>query len=166
MDEGPGFEKINIREVELMVKELRIGKLVHEEILRHLPFGEASISTFWKNEFGGMAAELSLKLLGQRLEVFDVEIPVSLEFRYQIPLSWWQHFKMDNFPKWLLEKFPVQYYTHREFKKVVARDKFHIDVVYPDLEYLIPKDGRAVLMIGGEENIERIFDCLVQTIKG
>lgn len=153
------------REVELMVKELRINKLVHEEVLRHLPFGEITISTFWKKEFGAMAAELSLRLLGQRLKVFDVEIPVSIGFEFKVPLSWWQHFKMDNFPEWLLARFPVKYCTHREVKKVVARDKIYIDVVYPDLDRVIPDNGRVVLVIGSDRNVERVFDCLVQTIR-
>ena len=42
------------------------------------------------------------------------------------PDGWWQAFKKENFPKWLLRKFPVRYYDH----------KFHTKVLLPDFKDL------------------------------
>lgn len=27
----------------------------------------------------------------------------------RVPATWWQHFKLENFPKWILRKYPVSY---------------------------------------------------------
>jgi hypothetical protein len=46
------------------------------------------------------------------------------------PATWWQHFKQDCFPKWLLERFPVQYNSNS-----VLLD---VQTMYPDYR---PLDG-------------------------
>jgi len=33
---------------------------------------------------------------------------------FQVPATWWQHFKQSHFPAWALRKFPVKYETLAE----------------------------------------------------
>lgn len=52
------------------------------------------------------------------------------------PLSWWQHFKKDCFPKWLLSKFPI-----KEIKKSMFVRMKQIEA-YPKLEMTLdPKQA-------------------------
>jgi hypothetical protein len=55
---------------------------------------------------------------------------------YQIPLSWWQHFKRDNFPAWLLKRYPVKFLTkeHRYEKYINVCP--HSDVKWPDAPHI------------------------------
>lgn len=49
---------------------------------------------------------------------------------FRCPKSWWQFFKMQCFPKWLLRAFPVK--THLQEEVVV----FSVKAVYPQLPML------------------------------
>lgn len=53
---------------------------------------------------------------------------------FQTPKTWFQHFKNDHFPLWLLRKFPVKY--HEEKIKVVLK----VGAVYPQLPEVFPKN--------------------------
>jgi len=60
-----------------------------------------------------------------------------------VPTSWWQHFKQDVFPAWLLKKFPVKRTVHK------------IDVVslYPELSKRLQDESPRVTItdyIAGE----------------
>ena len=37
------------------------------------------------------------------------------------PRTWWQHFKKEKFPKWLLKKYPVDFEKEVQRKKVTFR---------------------------------------------
>lgn len=41
----------------------------------------------------------------------------------EIPNTWWDHFKQDYFPEWLLERFPVKY----------IKFKYEFDLLYPGI---------------------------------
>jgi len=58
-----------------------------------------------------------------RKSIMAEEKPVE-EKVIEYPRDWWQHFKKDCFPKWLLKKYPVK--TRKHTLKVRA--------VYPDFK--------------------------------
>lgn len=41
----------------------------------------------------------------------------------EIPFTWWDHFKRDHFPKWLLKRFPPKY----------IKFSYQFDLLYPDI---------------------------------
>lgn len=56
-------------------------------------------------------------------------------YTFSKPKNWWQHFKQDCFPEWLLEYFPVQ------DTKIVVSSK----VMYP--EYVPPYPNMPYVMV-------------------
>lgn len=54
-------------------------------------------------------------------------------YTYDIPASWWDHFKRDCFPKWLLKRFPA---------KTISKT-IDIKTIYPFLASKIPKELRG-----------------------
>lgn len=57
--------------------------------------------------------------------------------RIDIPLNWWEHFKQDCFPEWLLERFPVRRRTLRRECTFVQKE------VYPQFHKYFPKAAGA-----------------------
>ena len=49
--------------------------------------------------------------------VYDIHMTVLKQSVEITPLSWWQHFKKDCFPKWALKKWPVKYEKNELFIK-------------------------------------------------
>ena len=60
---------------------------------------------------------------------------------FQVPKSWWQHFKKDCFPEWLKRRFPVRW-TLRE--KVIP---YEILAAYPQANIVVEKLGEPVRLI-------------------
>ena len=60
--------------------------------------------------------------------------PGCIEIKY--PETWWQHFKLRWFPKWLLKRFPVVY----EIRKV------DVQVIYPTLNIAWPEKQHIVYL--------------------
>lgn len=59
---------------------------------------------------------------------------------FEVPKSWWQHFKQEWFPGWLLKRFPVKFESY--FKTVI----FKHYATYPQLPLVFRPDevGRIV----------------------
>ena len=55
----------------------------------------------------------------------------------EIPINWFEHFKQDKFPVWLLNKFPVKYEEHT----------FELSAIFPDLTNLSPEFGEPQLRV-------------------
>lgn len=65
-----------------------------------------------------------------------------VKFSVSLPKDWWQHFKYDKFPHWLLRKFPVKYEEYWQVKTV----KFRRLATYPKANIIIPdKVGDTVV---------------------
>ena len=65
-----------------------------------------------------------------------------VEFSVSVPSSWWQHFKQDNFPSWLVRMFPVKFKEIRKTKKV----QFRRLATYPKASLVIPDEiGNVVI---------------------
>jgi hypothetical protein len=76
-------------------------------------------------------------VLGEKLEKKKVVV-------FQYPNGWWQAFKLQFFPVWLLKRFPVKYKVERiivsfeeyalypKFPKVLPPQEYGAVVVYKD----------------------------------
>lgn len=64
----------------------------------------------------------------------------TVTFKY--PSSWWQQFKMQKFPAWLLKKYPVQY------KKTSQKIRFEEIALYPMLPAIMPDNSGEVYFQG------------------
>jgi hypothetical protein len=65
-----------------------------------------------------------------------------VEFTFEFPSSWWQHFKLQVFPKWLQRRFPIKY-AHYKYNKKVIFKKY---AAYPKANIAIPdKVGELVV---------------------
>jgi hypothetical protein len=94
------FKERQISKITLQELRFRLHKHIGAYSLRSIDV--KSLSTEMARD---AAYQISIKILGQsNIRKYDVPI--------DIPASWWQHFKQDVFPAWLLEKFPVKKTTH------------------------------------------------------
>ena len=57
------------------------------------------------------------------------------------PATWWQAFKRDYFPPWLLERFPVKWSTV----------KFTFRTLYPDFRPSVPNERFCVVVRRSQE---------------
>lgn len=67
------------------------------------------------------------KMFGEKIQQ---EVPVV--FSYKVPKGWWQHFKQENFPAWLLRHYPVKYEFFMETKTVQFDRTFVFPEVYQE----------------------------------
>jgi hypothetical protein len=75
--------------------------------------------------------EISFKVLGQEnIQKYNVT--------YEFPKNWWQHLKMQLFPKWLEQMFPVKY------KPIIKTFEFDHRALVPKWDQF-PK-GQEVVM--------------------
>lgn len=87
----------------IVLNELRIR--LHKRFGRYT-FKSIAVNIITQAITDEVTFEISLKILGQRnLQQYDVW--------YEFPKNWWQHFKLQHFPDWLLKKFPVKTKTHK-----------------------------------------------------
>ena len=86
---------------------------------------------------GGMLYQIKTYILAEEIDHRSKEV----RFSVRLPSSWWQHFKYDKFPAWLLHKFPVKYEEYYQVKTVTFR-KY---ATYPKANILLPdKVGELV----------------------
>lgn len=93
-------------------------------------------------------------LSSERLGIFEKDI--SFE-QYK---SWWQFFKKQYFPRWLLKKFPVKYI------KITKRVEVDVKAVYPRLAYYGSDDrfSKYILHSQIEELPEHIIEVGVKNV--
>jgi len=92
-------------------------------------------------------------------EVLEPGTEDSVVVDFYAPATWWEHFKREHFPPWLLRRYPVRLlrYTREVSVKVTA--------AYPRAELLVPDEvGEAVIHArlepGAPEPRDRGF-CMV-----
>lgn len=91
----------------------------------------------------GMVIEFTAGVLAQRL----ADDKYTAHFRYKVPSSWWQHFKLEKAPKWFVGRYPVKYDTKHQTRTV----KFTRYATYPMANIAIPKDQHTISMLGAQE---------------
>lgn len=85
---------LNVRERRLDRQQFNIQNKLPPESIRY------NIDDFYGESLARMTAYVYSESLGRYVH----------EWKY--PSSWWQHLKRDHFPKWLLDRYPVQYTTN------------------------------------------------------
>ena len=91
----------------------------------------ADIEVFSANAAGHMIARLKLMLAGDDKREVTKRI-------VSHPLTWWDHFKLERFPQWLLARFPARM-KHHEIECTVD-----ITRVCPHIA--VPRDNRALYL--------------------
>jgi hypothetical protein len=113
---------------------------------------------FTKSMIDGLEVTLIQKVAKQSfVEELRKEVTQHVDFQVSIPVpkTWWQMFKKKHFPKWLLNKFPVEYSP--VFANGSKEVTFHVvcvntaDVYYPK-------------MITGQDRYIRVMQPTIKTI--
>jgi hypothetical protein len=89
-------------------------------------------------EHGEPIARMQAKFVSELLEnknADDVTLTLSR------PVSWWQRFKADVFPMWLLDLFPVRYDVYRK------RFRVRVRATYPEFNQVFPDLGEPVIRV-------------------
>lgn len=60
---------------------------------------------------------------------------------FNVPATWWQHFKLAKFPAWLIKRFPVRY---RQLTETV---RYEVWASYPRADIKLPERFGAPVMI-------------------
>jgi len=108
-------DKINTETVLHLVKEVFEASLSPREF--------ASMSFDVKEHLGQYVLRIQREMLGEK-----VQKDVTVLFAYKTPKTWWDHFKQENFPAWMLRRFPVKYVLHTEQQKI----RFDRTFVFPN----------------------------------
>lgn len=77
----------------------------------------AALSFDVRQAFGQYMVRIQREMFGEK-----VQKTITVEFTFRQPKTWWQHFKQEHFPAWLLRRFPVEYSFQTE-KKTVEFDR-------------------------------------------
>lgn len=120
-----------IAPVELRALKVGILKIISEELV------DSSVE-IWRD-----ALENQI-----RIAIHGYVWAESEHVRYQeikYPRDWWQAFKERWFPKWLLTKYPVDYYV----------TMISVDAIYPEFKQKLP-DFKSRLVINREDWITSI----------
>lgn len=98
------------------------------------------------------ADSLFLQLQGELLAYKDIAEAATVV--HKEPKTWWDALKREHFPKWLLDRFPVQY---REFTYTVKVD---LEALFPEFKYIPQSMGKHVIharIITESDNAQREF---------
>jgi hypothetical protein len=113
---------------ETLMREMELSEFINTEIKELLKtdvWTEVKVSGLFD-----IKAELREGILKMKAYVLSEDIESktkTLEFKY--PKTWWQHFKYDNFPQFLLDIFPVEYETE------VKKCQFTAKAFYPNAKF-------------------------------
>jgi hypothetical protein len=89
------FDPIEIKEYELDIIDYFSSELIDQGFFNYAK-AEPRIE-FLRNRFHAMALSVRWKFIGKKEDHVFHE-----------PVNWWEHLKQDQFPDWLLKKFPVK----------------------------------------------------------
>ncbi len=84
--------------------------------------GDERIRIFYNQMVDRLVAQIKTFIMGEKAH----EETRTVVFEY--PASWWQHFKQEVFPRWLLKRYPVRRQRHQRlviFKQVEVLPKFN-----------------------------------------
>ena len=87
----------------------------------HEPRLSKMVQNLAKDAVDKLYQYVMIDLPAERLDEKEVTLTVS------VPKSWWEHFKKDCFPDWLLRTWPAK------FKTVSVKDTVRFLAVYPKL---------------------------------
>lgn len=120
----------NEQEFYEQLRKLRITKEIvsSQALIEHIKQFQDFPKVLLAEVFGGLLIQLT-----QELNTIEVKQPKVIS----APKTWWDHFKQDKFPKWLLKRFPAKYENIEVLDKYAA-----MDIVFPknsDEHYILLK---------------------------
>lgn len=83
----------------VMGESQRLTMRVLPEYIKHFKHNRIDVASWEDAAYGDTVYQMTATMLRQ---------PEPQEIVYRTPASWWQHFKMDCFPKWLKKRYPVR----------------------------------------------------------
>ena len=121
------MEKGNIVSVELTKLPIAVEETLDDYVLvKH----GLQIEQFQSEMLRGMVYRIKTYILAEEIDNRKKDV----RFKYSVPSNWWQHFKRDIFPQWLLRRYPVVYVEYYKIKTVTFR-KY---ATYPKANILFP----------------------------
>lgn len=120
MSEYAGIEKVLTRQVQLDLIELGSVFMADQARVTIRPDD---------NLFGKYLKVAIRSLVPQQKLAKD-----SYTESYEVPASWWEHWKQDHAPEWLKARWPVQYLR----KKLTIR--VERSLLYPEAKFALPHD--------------------------
>lgn len=123
------MEKITVTQTEVLIEQLKryVAEVFTPEISRSVHFDVREL-------VGRMATELcsTVDLPLEPLETFT-ELAI-----FKTPKTWFDHFRLTYFPKFLSKKFPIKWKTERQSIQVKC------GAVYPKLPVAFPNYGGVI----------------------
>lgn len=98
----------------------------------------------------GMVYNMKAEVLASKL----ADDKYAAHFYWKEPSTWFQHWKQDHAPKWLTERYPVEY-TNKKATKTVHFKRYE---TYPQANITVPKDQRTIEMLGYERPLLDIVE--------
>ncbi|AGR46842.1 hypothetical protein JL_173 [Bacillus phage JL] len=85
--------------------------VIRETVTQHVNYEPymGDFDVFMHHAINNLASGYVMGIV-RRVPAKEFEKVVSFE----VPATWWQHFKESHYPKWALKKFPVKYRTLTE----------------------------------------------------
>ena len=134
---GVVSEFIDAEKRTLEMLKVGVYRAVNRELLDDAQFvGRTADTSFMADYVGNtMAVQLRAYVLAEKVHD-DFRV-----LKFDSPASWWQHFKLTYFPRWLLRRRPVRFTTT---EKTVHLEAYH---GYPDARIALPdeKFGQRVV---------------------
>lgn len=109
--------------------ELQIERILNSRSYDSRTLSDIKSSVFWEHEINKLIIGLERYVACENLGTKT----------FQWPLNWWEHFKQDWFPEWLLVRFPIKY----EIKEI------HGECFYPEISIPDAADKVIKLHIAG-----------------
>ena len=95
-------------------------RLAGRKVFGNMELRDMKIERFEDTLLDGIVYQWSTVCRGEKVRHEKQDVT----FTY--PATWWGHFKLKKFPKWLLKKFPVKYNTYLQtvvFKEIAVFPK-------------------------------------------
>lgn len=148
---------ININKIEKSVLLEKLQFNVSQMVPGHT-LATTKLDIIKNNTINALVFQLRAEVMAEKLEDRTQMIT------FKVPKSWWQHFKQEKFPKWLLRKFPVK------LSLCVKFVTFKHYATYPELPLVFPKDkiGEIVYkdVVTTKEFLETVeYRGQIETIK-
>lgn len=140
-------------DADIVSGDYKVNQLILERVKVNLIdyISEAQLRNFFiEGSKDALTNSIALKLhgflMGEKLR------EEKRNWKVSYPSSWWQMFKKQYFPKWLLKSFPIKYITLK--RKVI----FKVYELYPKLPIAMPQytDKHFPIQICYTEDIDKV----------
>lgn len=114
-------------------------KIQAQEFLSRHALRSLSVEQIEDVVLGGLMIKLKTEILAET-EPKELYVVV-----FKIHKNWWEQFKEEKLPKWLLKNFPVKYIFAKKYLTI------HREAWYPKLNKVFPETGSPIIKTFVEE---------------